>query len=52
MFNAIEKIKEEKALDDTRKYEQGWIAGIGTKYHKLSSEIGMKRQTACQTIRH
>jgi hypothetical protein len=39
MFNATEKIKEGKALDDTRKHEQGWIAGIGTKYRKLSFEI-------------
>jgi hypothetical protein len=32
-------IKEVKAIDDPRKYEQGYILGLGTKYKKFSFEI-------------
>jgi hypothetical protein len=32
-------IKEVKAVDDPRKYEQGYILGLGTKYKKFSFEI-------------
>ena len=36
---SIENIEEGKALNETRKYEQGYILGLGTKIKKYSFEI-------------
>ncbi len=33
------QVEEGKALDEIRKYEQGYILGIGTKYKRFSFEI-------------
>lgn len=38
-FYTTETVVEELALDDTRKYEQGYILGIGLKYNRFSFEI-------------
>jgi hypothetical protein len=38
-FFSTETVEEGKALDDTRKYEFGFISGLGTKFRKLSFEI-------------
>lgn len=34
-----DRIKEGRALDDTRKYEQGYLIGTGAKYNRLSVEF-------------
>ncbi len=36
---STEIIEEGKAMDDTRKYEQGYIFGLGTKFKMFSFEI-------------
>jgi hypothetical protein len=38
-FYTDEKVNEGKALDGTRKHEQGVIIGTGAKYNKLSLEV-------------
>lgn len=51
-FYTTEMTEEGLAIDDTRKYEQGWIFGLGAKYNKISLEIryelgnGMSKYTA------
>lgn len=38
-YYSIEKVKEGKALNETRKYEQGLVFGLGTKFKKYSFEM-------------
>lgn len=38
-FYTTERVVEDKALDESRKYEQGYIIGLGTKFKKYSFEI-------------
>ena len=38
-FWDIETTEEDKAISDTRKYEQGYIVGLGTKFKKYAFEI-------------
>ncbi|MCK4664318.1 MAG: hypothetical protein KAT68_15725 [Bacteroidales bacterium] len=53
---SIEKIGEGKVMDDTRKYEQGYILGLGTKFKKYSFEIryekgnGMSEYTCLNSL--
>ena len=38
-FYSTEKVVEESALNETRKYEQGFILGTGIKFKNYSFEI-------------
>jgi len=38
-FWDIETTEEDKAISDTRKYEQGYIVGLGSKFKKFAFEI-------------
>ena len=55
-FFSSNLVFKEKALEETRRYEQGLIVGIGTKYRRFSSEIrienggGMSKQVALGSL--
>jgi hypothetical protein len=38
-FYSSETSEDDEALNDTRRYEQGILAGLGAKYHKYSFEF-------------
>jgi hypothetical protein len=54
-FWDIETIEKDKAITDTRKYEQGLIFGLGSKFKKYSIEMrfergnGMSKQTSLKS---
>jgi len=42
-FYTTERVYEGVAIEDTRKHEQGYFAGIGTKYNNFSLELRYER---------
>jgi len=44
-FNSIIKVVEDKSLNETRIFEQGYILGLGTKYKKFSFEVRYEKGT-------
>jgi hypothetical protein len=43
VFGTERRIEVGKALDDTRKFEQAYILGLGTKFKKYSFDIRYER---------
>lgn len=43
LYSSVSRVEEEKALDDIRRYEQGFLLGIGAKFKKYSVETRFEK---------
>lgn len=51
IFHDVETVTEATAIEDTRKYEQGYIVGIGAKQNRLTGEIRYERGNGMSAYR-